>query len=77
MGSRSAPSIDGGRHVVARIDRVLHHLGGHRLLARPHRRPQGASFLGFFLFSIVFFPAALIVAFMVQDRNICRPSAAV
>jgi hypothetical protein len=28
-----------------------------------------SSFLGFFLFSLVFFPAALIVAFMVQDRS--------
>ena len=30
---------------------------------------KGHSFFGFFLFSIVFFPAALIVAYMVGDRS--------
>jgi hypothetical protein len=30
---------------------------------------KGHSFVGFFLFSIVFFPAALITAFMVRDRG--------
>jgi hypothetical protein len=30
---------------------------------------KGHSFLGYFLFSLVFFPAALIVAYMVQDRS--------
>jgi hypothetical protein len=29
---------------------------------------KGHSFLAFFLFSLVFFPAALIVAYVVQDR---------
>ena len=29
---------------------------------------KGHSFLGFFIFSLVFFPAALIVAYMVNDR---------
>jgi hypothetical protein len=29
---------------------------------------KGHSFFGFFLFSLVFFPAALIVAYMVRDR---------
>jgi hypothetical protein len=29
---------------------------------------KGHSFVGFFLFSLVFFPAALIVAYMVRDR---------
>jgi hypothetical protein len=29
---------------------------------------KGHSFLGYFIFSLVFFPAALIVAYMVQDR---------
>jgi hypothetical protein len=29
---------------------------------------KGHSFFGYFLFSLVFFPAALIVAYMVQDR---------
>jgi len=30
---------------------------------------KGHSFFGFFLFSLVFFPAALIVAYLVQDRT--------
>jgi hypothetical protein len=29
---------------------------------------KGHSFFGYFLFSLVFFPAALIVAYMVRDR---------
>ena len=29
---------------------------------------KGHSFFGFFLFSLIFFPAALIVAYLVQDR---------
>ena len=35
---------------------------------------KGHSFFGFFLFSLVFFPAALIVAYLVQDRT--RPAIA-
>jgi hypothetical protein len=31
---------------------------------------KGHSFFGFFLFSLVFFPAALIVAYVVQDRRV-------
>ena len=30
---------------------------------------KGHSFLGFFLFSLLFFPAALIVAYVVSDRT--------
>ena len=30
---------------------------------------KGHSFFGYFLFSLVFFPAALIVAYMVKDRS--------
>jgi hypothetical protein len=30
---------------------------------------KGHSFIGFFIFSLVFFPAALIVAYVVDDRN--------
>ena len=30
---------------------------------------KGHSFIGFFIFSLVFFPAALIVAYVVQDRR--------
>lgn len=38
---------------------------------------KGHSFLGFFIFSLVFFPAALIVAYLVQDRSRIPPGAAV
>lgn len=30
---------------------------------------KGHSFFGYFLFSLIFFPAALIVAYVVQDRT--------
>jgi hypothetical protein len=30
---------------------------------------KGHSFLGYFLFSLLFFPAALLVAYMVTDRT--------
>jgi hypothetical protein len=30
---------------------------------------KGHSFFGFFIFSLVFFPAALIVAYLVGDRT--------
>jgi len=30
---------------------------------------KGHSFFGYFIFSLIFFPAALIVAYMVQDRT--------
>ena len=30
---------------------------------------KGHSFLGYFLFSLLFFPAALIVAYVVSDRT--------
>ena len=35
---------------------------------------KGHSFFGYFLFSLIFFPAALIVAYMVNDR--ARPAVA-
>jgi hypothetical protein len=31
---------------------------------------KGHSFLGFFIFSVIFFPAALIVAYVVRDRRV-------
>lgn len=40
---------------------------------------KGHSFLGYFIFSLIFFPAALIVAYVVQDRTVTpegRPQAA-
>ena len=30
---------------------------------------KGHTFVGYFVFSLVFFPAALIVAYLVQDRS--------
>jgi hypothetical protein len=30
---------------------------------------KGHSFLGYFVFSLIFFPAALIAAYVVQDRR--------
>ena len=30
---------------------------------------KGHSFIGFFIFSVFFFPAALIVAYLVRDRT--------
>jgi hypothetical protein len=30
---------------------------------------KGHSFFGYFLFSLIFFPAALVVAYMVSDRT--------
>jgi len=30
---------------------------------------KGHSFFGYFLFSLIFFPAALLVAYMVSDRT--------
>jgi hypothetical protein len=37
--------------------------------ARVARR-KGHSFLGYFIFSLVFFPLALIAAYMVEDRTV-------
>jgi hypothetical protein len=31
---------------------------------------KGHSFIGFFIFSVIFFPAALIVAYVVRDRRV-------
>ena len=36
---------------------------------------KGHSFFGFFIFSLVFFPAALIVAYVVADRSRAPQSA--
>ena len=35
---------------------------------------KGHSFFGYFLFSLVFFPAALIVAYMVSDKSGYAPA---
>ena len=31
---------------------------------------KGHSFFGYFIFSLIFFPAALIVAYLVRDRRV-------
>ena len=33
---------------------------------------KGHSFIGFFIFSLFFFPAAVIVAYVVRDRRVVR-----
>lgn len=33
---------------------------------------KGHSFIGYFIFSLFLFPAALIVAYVVQDRGVAR-----
>lgn len=35
---------------------------------------KGHSFLGFFIFSLCFFPAALICAYIVRDRRTLAPA---
>ena len=32
-------------------------------------RPKGHSFIGYFIFSLIFFPLALITAYVVRDRS--------
>ncbi len=34
---------------------------------------KGHSFIGFFIFSVFFFPAALILAYLVRDRTVVSP----
>jgi hypothetical protein len=36
---------------------------------------KGHSFIGFFIFSLVFFPAALIVAYVEKDRSVTAVTA--
>jgi hypothetical protein len=35
---------------------------------------KGHSFIGYFIFSLFFFPAALIVAYVVDDRRVLTPA---
>jgi hypothetical protein len=37
---------------------------------------KGHSFIGYFLFSVLFFPAALLAAYLVHDRTHVPPRAA-
>ncbi len=39
-------------------------------------RRKGHSFIGYFIFSLVAFPAALIVAYLLSDRTVGGPAAA-
>ncbi len=45
------------------------HLGADCVLARPRRTAQGHSFIGYFIFSLICFPIALITAYLVRDRR--------
>jgi hypothetical protein len=45
------------------------HLDCDCLLARAGCRPEGHSFIGYFLLSLLFFPLSLIMAYAVQDRS--------
>jgi hypothetical protein len=58
--------------VVVGIDPFLHHLVAIAFWPARVAARKGHSFFGYFLFSLVFFPAALIVAYMVQDRTDAR-----
>jgi hypothetical protein len=49
---------------------ATHCLGGTAFWPARVAARKGQSFLLFFLFSLLFFPAALIVAFMVRDRRV-------
>jgi len=55
--------------LVALVDPVRGHLDSHRLLAGRVAGRKGHNFLGYFIFSQIFFPAALIVAYLVRDRR--------
>jgi hypothetical protein len=46
-----------------------HHLDRDCVLASGGRRTQGHSAIGFFILSLAFFPLALIMAYVVQDRS--------
>jgi hypothetical protein len=46
-----------------------HRLGGDRFWPARVAGPKGHSFFLYLLFSLVFFPAALIVAYVVPDRT--------
>ena len=59
--------------MVALVDPRSHRLDRYRVLARQGRRPKGPQLvIGYFIFSLIFFPAALIVAYIVSDRTTAR-----
>jgi hypothetical protein len=65
---RSVTSVEEIRHVCLVVD-----LDRDRVLARPARRPEGHNFIGYFIFSLSFFPAAIIVAYLVHERTRVPP----
>jgi hypothetical protein len=79
MTSISSPLVialvAAGALVVRRRTATLQHArpsrSGSRWLSgrRALRRERSHSFLGYFIFSLVFFPAALMVAYLVSDRT--------
>lgn len=46
------------------------HADAYHRKARRWRGPQGSSFFGYFIFRLICFPIALIVAYVVQDRTV-------
>ena len=63
-GDHGRPVVDPDRGCLDRA----------RVVARSSRRPKGRTSLGYFVFSLFFFPAAVIVAYLVEDRS--RPAVA-
>ena len=55
--------------MVALDDSGRRSLDCDRVLAGTRCARKGHSFIGYILFSLVFFPAALIVAYMVSDKS--------
>ena len=47
----------------------VHHLDCHCILAGASSGAKGHSFFGYFCLSLLFFPLALILAYVVQDRS--------
>ena len=55
--------------MVALVHPRSHRLDRDRVLAGRVAARKGHSFILYFLFSLVFFPAALIVAYLVSDKS--------
>ena len=58
-----------------RLDHRGHHLDRDRVLAGSGGCRKGHGFFGCFVFSLVFFPSALLVAYMVEDRGVATGAA--
>jgi hypothetical protein len=68
-------NVEGIRHVCFVVDLDSDHLDRDRVLADPARVAgrKGHSFIGYFIFGLFFFPAAIIVAYLVYDRTQVPP----